>query len=316
MTNKGINVIQTAAGSPAAAAIILELKKAGIRVIGLDCDPLSAGFYLADKFYVIPRGNAPEFLGEILRICETEKPKAILIGPEEELIVLSQKKDLFFKKGVLLLCPDYNAVGICTDKLKCQKSLNSLGIPVPEIYNENDAEFPCIIKPRFGRGGKDVYRVDNKSELRSYFQNLQQPIIQKYISGIEYTVDVLADLRAKPLSIVPRIRLQVESGISMKGKTVYDDEIITFCRKIVDNFKLVGPSCIQCIRNSSGVKFIEINLRFCGGSALSFKADPTIISNLIKMIRGENTTASTGFEAGLTMLRYYSEVFIPNSVNA
>jgi carbamoyl-phosphate synthase large subunit len=310
VNDSGITIMRSAVGSPAAAALIHELKKEGVRVIGLDCNPLSAGFYLSDKFYVIPNGDAPGFLGKILRICEIERPKAILSGPEEELLVLSKNKQLFMGKGVLVLCPDYKTVRICTDKLETWRAFNSYGVPAPEVYSKDKARFPCIVKPRFGRGGKDVFRVEDRLELELYLRKIQQPIIQEFVDGTEYTVDILADLGAKPLSIVPRIRLQVESGISMKGMTVYNEEIIAYCRKIAGNLKLIGPSCIQCIRNNSGVKFTEVNPRFGGGSALSIKADPTIVPNLIRMIKGENPAASVGFKRGLTMLRYYSEVFV------
>ena len=39
------------------------------------------------------------------------------------------------------------------------------------------------------------------------------------------------------------------------------------------------------------------------------KADPSIILNLIKLIRGEQPTQSRGFKEGMVMLRYYSEVY-------
>jgi carbamoyl-phosphate synthase large subunit len=95
----------------------------------------------------------------------------------------------------------------------------------------------------------------------------------------------------------------------MKGATTHDDEIIAWSRTIVKKLKLAGPSCIQCIRSTEGLSFIEINARFGGGSVLSMKADPSIIPNLIKLIKGEQPTQSKGFREGMTMLRYYSEVY-------
>ena len=42
----------------------------------------------------------------------------------------------------------------------------------------------------------------------------------------------LADKKGNSLSIIPRSRLYTESGISVKGKTVYDSEIIYYAKKI------------------------------------------------------------------------------------
>jgi carbamoyl-phosphate synthase large subunit len=310
MSESQITVIRSAAGCLSAAALINALKSRGVRVIGLDCNPLSAGFYLCDKSYVVPRGDAPEFLEEMLKICEAESPNAIISGPEEEILVLSKNKGLFSEKGILVLCPDYDAVRICADKLETCKMLRSYGIPTPDVYKNDNTRFPCIVKPRFGRGGTGVFRAENRRQLEFYIQEVKQPVIQEFIDGVEYTVDIFADLEGNPLSIVPRARLQVESGISVKAKTVYDEEIISHCDRIARKLKLIGPSCIQCIKNDRKLVFTEINPRFGGGSALSLKADKSIVANLIKMVQGETPVPGYGFEQGLTMLRYYREVFL------
>jgi len=188
--------------------------------------------------------------------------------------------------------------------------LKSGGIPVPDIYKIDNARFPCIIKPRFGRGGTGVFKAENRHDLEFYIQDVEQPVIQEFIEGVEYTIDIFADLEGNSLSIIPRVRLQVESGISVKAKTVYDEEIISHCDKIARKLKLTGPSCVQCMKNDRKLAFTEINPRFGGGSALSIKADKSIISNLIKMVQGETPVPSHRFEQELTMLRYYNEVFL------
>jgi len=284
-------------------------------VIGIDANPSSFGLQLLQNSYVVPMANDSNFITEIFKIIDKEHPDAILSGPEEELLILSKHKELFNDKGVLLLCPDYKYVHICSDKLKTHEFFNSIDVPTPAIFKDTQsANVPCIIKPRFGRGSVDTYIAGNKEGIRYYLEKVNEPIIQEYINGDEYSVDVLADDSGNVLSVVPRLRIDVESGISVKGKTVYDREIIDHCIKITKELKLFGPSCIQCFRNEGGLKFIEINTRFGGGSILSIKADPTIIPNLIKMVKGEETSPSNGFKNGLTMLRYYSEVFVENEV--
>lgn len=310
MNRTRLTIIRSAVGCLSAMALIDELKKEGVKVIGIDCNPLSAGLYLCDKGYVVPRGDDPRFLEEILKICDIEKPDAILSGPEEEILVLSKNKGLFAERNILVLCPDYDTVRICADKIETNRILKNLDIPIPEIYGKENIKFPCIVKPRFGRGGREVFKAEDAHELEYYSKRVTDPIVQEFVEGTEYTVDTFADLDGNPLSIVPRVRLQVESGISVKGMTVYDEEIINYCNKIVRELKLVGPSCIQCIRGDKGLKFTEINPRFGGGSILSIKADPTIIPNLVRIVRGETLVPNKGFKQDLTMLRYYSEVFV------
>lgn len=310
MKTNQLTIIRTAAGSPPVVGMIKELKKRKARVIGLDCEPLSAGFNFCDKSYVIPRGNDQKFIKKILEICDMENPRAIISGPEEELLPLAKNKNLFQKKGVIVLTPDYETVKICADKIATYEFFKKINIPSPEIFaSERSIKYPLIIKPRFGRGGAGVFKVMSRDELNFFYKKVDAPILQEFAAGQEYTVDIFSDLAGRPLSIVPRTRIQVESGISMKGRTVYDKEIIDLSKKIAQELKLIGPACVQCIKTKKGLKFIEINARFGGGSILSLKADPTIIINLIKIIKGEKPIISKGFKQSLTMLRYYGEVY-------
>jgi carbamoyl-phosphate synthase large subunit len=312
MKNFKITVIRTAVGCPSSIGLIKELKKRGVRVVGTDCDSRAVGFSFCDKSYTVPKGSDSKFIPEFFKICEIEKPKAIISGPEEEILTLSKNKNLFEKKNILVLVPDYKTAKICADKVATYEFFKKEDIPTPQIYARSYSKFPSIIKPRFGRGGTNIFKIENKFELKFYLRKIKNPILQEFIDGIEYTVDIFSDLEGKPLSIVPRERIQVESGISMKGKTIYDKEIIDFCRKIVEKLRLIGPSCIQCIKDNKGPKFTEINSRFGGGSILSIKADPTIILNLIRIIKGQKPIKSKGFKKGLTMLRYYSEIYTEN----
>jgi carbamoyl-phosphate synthase large subunit len=305
-----MKIIRSAVGSLPSLGIIEELEKNKVEVIGIDSNPLSFGLYKLKKAYVVPMGSAPGFLEAIFKIIEKEKPDAILSGPEEELLVLSKNKEELKKRGVLLLCPDYDCIEICTDKKKTYKKFKEIGIPIPEEYTLENVKFPCIIKPAKGRGSLDVYIAKNHEELKLYYEKIKEPIIQEFIKGEEYSIDILSSINGETLSVVPRIRLGVESGISIKGKTVYNKEIIDFCKKISKEFKLFGPSCVQCIRGNNGIKFIEINNRFGGGSILSIKADTSIIPNLIRLIKNEKTISSDSFNQGLIMLRNYSEIFI------
>lgn len=303
-------IMSSAVGSLSAMALINKLKEKKAKIVGLDSEPLSAGLYLCDKSYVVPVGNDSRFLKKVLKICEKEKPNLILVGPEEEILVLAKNKKIIEKKGAILLCPDYETVAICSDKFKTYKFLKKISIPIPKIFTEKNVKFPCIVKPKFGRGGNHVFIASSKTEMRSYLSKINHPIIQEYVKGTEFSVDVFSDLKGNPLSIIPRIRLSTESGISVKGITINDSLIIKYCKKISKKLRLIGPSCIQCIKNEKGVKFIEINTRFGGGSILSLEADPSIVTNLIKMAKKQDPSSKMNFKEGLIMLRYYSEIFV------
>ncbi len=301
-----MKIIRTAAGSIVSWGFIKELQKLGIEVIGVDSDHNS---YALKKLagYVVPKANEADFLDVILDIIDIEEPDAIISGPEEELLVLAENREYF--NEVMLLMPSYESLKICTDKLEMDKFLRQIDVPTPIIYVIELIKDYYMMKPRFGRGGKGIKKVSIEDILDKDLHLNDDYIFQEYIEGEEYSIDILADQEGNTLNIVPRLRMKVIDGKSVISKTVYDKEIIDYCRIIVKKLKLFGPSCIQCIKNNSGVYFIDINPRFGGGSILSIKADTTILPNLIRLINRVEPRPNDKFEEGLTMVRYYKEVF-------
>ena len=62
---------------------IQEFKNKG-KVVCTDCSELAPTLYDADKFYIVPRIDAPNYLDVILDICKKEEIKGVfsLIDPD------------------------------------------------------------------------------------------------------------------------------------------------------------------------------------------------------------------------------------------
>ncbi len=309
MTKK-IKILRSAVGSSPSLGLIKELQANNFEIIGLDCDPNSFGLFYLEKGYVIPLGKSEQFIPKLKEIIEKEKPQAILQGPEEEMEALAMNKKALKELGMKVLLPDIESVKICTDKLETKKLFDKINIPQPETYSETNIKFPCILKPKKGRGGTGIYKIESKSEYEILKNREKDYIIQEFVDGEEYTVDLLSGNEGEVLSIVPRKRVCIESGVVSKAITCNDEEIIKYCKKISQELKLFGPSCIQCIKGKNGVKFLEINLRFGGGSILSVKSDPSFIENLKALILEEPVKTSKGFKENLMMLRNYQEIYV------
>ena len=79
-----------------------EFKGSG-RIVATDCDSLAPALYVADKGYIVPRIDAPNYIEEIIKICKKEEIKGLisLIDPELSLI----------SKNILYLYPLFIAKG-------------------------------------------------------------------------------------------------------------------------------------------------------------------------------------------------------------
>jgi carbamoyl-phosphate synthase large subunit len=304
-----LNILRTAVGSLPSRGLIDALQEYGFSVVGTDANPAAYGHFYLDESAVVPRGDEPTFLNTVTDLVVDHDIDAILAGPEAEVLVLAGEKAKLSTQGATVLCPDARTVELCADKRQTHVAFADAGIPIPDLYERETVEFPCIVKPRSGGGSTGVNIARSESELAVYAANLDDPIFQDYIEGPEYTVDVLSGADGRPLSVVPRRRHGVESGKSVTGETVAREDIIKHCETISREFDLFGPSCIQCIDGSDGLRFIEVNTRFGGGAVLSVQADDSMLSNVERLIRGERGVRSENFQNGLVMIRNYTELY-------
>jgi carbamoyl-phosphate synthase large subunit len=304
-----LTVLRTAVGSLPSKGLIDALREYGFGVVGADANPAAYGHFYLDESVVVPRGDEPGFLDAVTNLVADHDIDAILAGPEVELLALADEKARLGAQGATMLCPDAETVELCADKRQTHAAFVDAGIPVPDLYERETVEFPCIVKPRSGGGSTGVNIARSESELAVYAADLDAPIFQEYVKGPEYTVDVLSGADGRPLSVVPRRRHGVESGKSVTGETVAREDIIEHCETISREFGLFGPSCIQCIDSPDGLRFIEINTRFGGGAILSVQADDSVLPNIERLIRGERGVKSESFRDGLVMIRNYTELY-------
>ena len=304
-----LTVLRTAVGSLPSRGLIDALDAYGFDVVGADASRTAYGHLYLDESAVVPRGDEPGFLDAVADLVTAHDIDAILAGPEAELLALAGATAQFDALGATVLCPDAETVERCADKRQTHAAFVDAGVPVPDLYDRDAVEFPCIVKPRSGGGSTGVNIARSERELDVYTADLEEPIFQAYVEGPEYTVDVLSGTDGRPLSVVPRRRHGVESGKSVTGETVAREDIIEHCETISRELGLFGPSCIQCLDGPDGLRFIEVNTRFGGGAILSVQADDSILPNVERLIRGERGVESDGFEDGLVMVRNYTELY-------
>ena len=144
-----MNVLITSAGSQNGANVIKALRLPRAlswknMIVACDCERLSAGLYLADKRYLVPKNKDPDFIPSILRIMKKEKINVVIPTYSTEFPVFAKNADKFKGKIVLSSLETYELVD---NKPKWKIILKEMGIDVPE---REPASFPIIIKPITG----------------------------------------------------------------------------------------------------------------------------------------------------------------------
>lgn len=309
-----VNLLITSAGSTVGTNLITSLREKGrYRIIAVDADPLAPGLYLAHQRYVVPRADDPGYLAALIEICRTQEVQVLLPGHSAELPVLSRNRDILFQTGVRLAIAEPGVIEVLSDKRRMAEDLRGKGFDVPRELDPVDADllrYPVFVKSRFGSGSHGAVMVATPVQLRAVLSSLGTAIVQEYIGGAEYTVDVLSDLNGKVLMTSPRKRLRVRDGICTKGITVDDPRLSELVSRCVESFPIPGVSNVQVKVDGSRYCIIEVNPRFsAGGLPLTVGAGLDIPDILVRMLLGEAYTVHRPVP-GTVMMRYWHSVVV------
>lgn len=301
----------TGAGGPAGVAVIRALRRAGHRVIAADADSSAVGFRLADEFARVPRADDPAFAESLLKVAARAGAVALIPTVAEELRPLHAAAEQLGDAGIATWLPDPWSVEHCVDKWLFYELMTKHGVPVPATSPCRGIPGPWIVKPRFGRGSRDVYKVDHPTGLAYAMGQASEPLVQTKISGREFTVDTLSGDDGRLYGAVPRWRVETKAGISTKGLTFESPELIDKLAKLLAVLRLAGPACVQGFQTDQGeLVFIEVNPRFSGGLPLSLAAGADLVGQYLNRILGGAVEPERlRFRPGVTMLRYFDEVF-------
>lgn len=317
-----INVLVTCAGSMPGVSVINALRRQNevpIRVISVDRNPLSAGFYLSDAHYTLPSNGIPGDTSAVLKICKQENVQIVFPIIDEELLPFAKAKSEFEGHGIRIITNEPEVVRIARDKFETYEFFYSRGVRVPATYLPEDLAsvklpaFPLVLKPRDGRGSVGFVKVNNERELSCFANTVPSAVVQEFISGQEYTIDVLTDFDGRLLSLVPKARLEAKAGMQVKGRTVKDERLLDFARGILALLPLTPRGNIQCIDTGEEIVLIEVNPKFPASLPFTVAAGVNGPLLLVKMHLGEKLEPMLGkFVAGLVMLRYWQEIFVPS----
>jgi carbamoyl-phosphate synthase large subunit len=318
MAKRSVNILITAASRR--VALIRGFAEALVnsgtdgKVVVTDSDSLSPGIFFSDKYYRVPLSSSPEYIPSIKEVCRKENISLLIPTIDEELPLFGKYREEFREAGVNIPVSDRRVGEICNDKYKTYLFFKENSLPIATTYLPDEVrkikpKLPLFIKPRTGRGAVSAYPIRTKKELDFFLDYIDDPVVQDYLPGKEYTVDVLCDYDSQVISVVPRERLVIRSGVSDRGITVKNLKLIDISIEVASKLRLVGAANLQCKVDGGNITFFEVNPRFSGAIQLTINAGANFPAMLLDMQNGGMSPRIGNFKENLTMVSYEESLY-------
>lgn len=341
-----LTVVLTAAGGLGLPGIIDCLRANGereIRVVVTDTRTDVPSRHLADAFYQIPPADDPAYVATLVDLCVAEGADVVVPLASVELLPVATERERFVAIGCVPLVNRPAVVSACDDKLGLYNALagaQTFRVPrcrhVVDRRSFEDAASelgfptePICFKPRRSLGGskgfrvvdgvlarpellfadKPTHHVDWQTVLRSLDGGFRlDHLVMEYVPGAEYSTDVLAD-RGRVVSVLPRLRVQVEMGFSISGRIVDQPSVAAACEEAARRLSLSYANNVQLRLDPAGeLVLMEVNPRLSGTVASSQASGVNLPYLAVKMALRESLIVPKPM-FGVTMLRYWKELY-------
>ncbi|MES2749654.1 MAG: ATP-grasp domain-containing protein [Patescibacteria group bacterium] len=315
-SNKKIILVSGVGGPAGINAARLLQNEPDVWVIGADIDALSAGRFFVNEFVISPRvSEVTAYTNWLTDIIAAKQIALFIPTVHEELPLVSSLKDSL---PCLTVVSDSIAITLGDDKLGLYQWAevhipdNTIPFILLRDWSEDWlADEVQFIKPRQGRGGRGCVKVTKKELhiLKNSEENQENFIVMKFMPGTEWTVDAYRSKNGQMVYTVPRERIGLAGGISIKGKTVRHESLIALSNKVCHAIGFYGPICLQWRADSEGVpKLIEINPRLSGGLPITVLAGVNPITAVMSELNGEEPATQSWEEVTIVGHFEYKKV--------
>ena len=322
------NILITSAGTRVSLVRIfkteLQLLFPESKVITVDANPeFAPACRVSDGYFKVPSVSDEKYIPTLLKIAIANDVGLIIPTIDTCLLTLSENIQIFKEHNIAILVSDTSMVKLFNDKKLTNEFFESKDIAVAKLFSKPNYELPLYIKPINGSSSVDNYIIRRHDELQHYHFRNEKLLFFEYLDQdlhTEFTIDMYFDKNSIIKSVFPRQRLEVRQGEVRKAitKDAFFIPIIWNIFKDVKGFR--GCITLQIFVNNATNKIygIEVNPRFGGGFPLTYLAGANFPKWILQeyLVGGVEIPEFHSWEKNLLMLRYDSEVLIPNFLGA
>ena len=278
------------------------------------------GMYAGDVAIKVPASYEPDYLPILLQICRDHDIGMLFSLHDMDVTYLSHHKDAFREIGVIPVIAEAWFADICFDKYQTIQFLQKLGLPycaaclslgnTKTMLQAGELTYPLIVKPRTGFGSIGLSIVDNDQELASAFEHLQRNLgqtlisnsqgfesdsaimIQQFVQGQEYGVDVINDLEGQTAAVFVEHKAAMRAGETDMAMIVNNPLLEELGKQIGQAVKHPGVLDLDVIVRDGKPYVLEMNPRFGGHYPFAHLAGADIPAALIAWAGGEEPDPS------------------------
>lgn len=295
-------------------------------VIATDCSALAPALYVADKHYIVPKIDNPEYLGIIKDICIKENIKGVFSLIDPELSLLAKNKNIFTELGIQLFVSNHEIVETCFDKYKMYIKCKELNIPTVKSYidfnifmkdyKNGKINFPVFVKPYNGSCSMNIQMIKNLEDLKFNMNKYDNLMIQEYMDGTEYGIDVYVDVISKEvISIFIKKKILMRAGETDKSVSVKNDKLFNLIEEFVTKMNFIGQIDIDVFEKDNNFYISEVNPRFGGGYPHAYECGCNFPKYIIKNLNRNSNHKSIGNYQGNIYMMKYLDVLITDGRN-
>lgn len=239
------------------------------------------------KFFITKKAQqfTSHYKNLIKNIIINNKINLVIPLSDYDLKILAELKNLkIFTKSTVFLVSDKKTIEICISKKKTYNFLITHKFFSPKIYKSSKEiiNFPVILKEDYGNGSKNIKIIKNKNEIPKKINS--KLIIQEFINGKEYNIDILNDLNGNFVSCSAKLKLGMRAGETDKCKIVTQKKFFDFSRRLSLALKHIGNLDVDIIVKKEKIYVIDINPRFGGGYPFTHLSGLNYIDYIISLL--------------------------------
>ena len=297
-----------------------ELNGAG-KVIATDMSNLAPAIYEADKYYIVPRMSAPEYLDIILDICKKEQITGVLSLIDPELSLLAKNRNRFEQIGVTVIGSSYELCEMSLDKNRMFQWLTTHKYNCARSYinkekffadvEKGEISYPVFVKPIKGSASISISKVYDRDTVEVLFDHEDGLMIQEFLDGQEIGADVYIDmLSGEVVSIFTKKKLKMRAGETDKAVSFQDEKLFDLIKKFVKEAGYRGQIDIDIFDINGEYYISEVNPRFGGGYPHAYESGANHMKLITNNLNGIANCIEIGNYKNNIYMMKYNEIMI------